>query len=31
MIKILIYDQYFLLGISGADHLSLSALHSPQL
>ena len=31
MIKILIYDQYFLLGISGVDHLSLSALHLPQL
>ena len=27
MIKILIYNQYFLLGISGVDHLSLSALH----
>lgn len=24
MIKILIYDQYFLLGISGVDHLRLS-------
>ena len=27
MIKILIYNQYFLLGISGVDHLRLSALH----
>ena len=26
MIKILIYNQYFLLGISGIDHLRLSAL-----
>ena len=30
MIKILIYNQYFLLDISGVDHLSLSA-YSPQL
>ena len=30
MIKILMYNQYFLLGISGVDHLSLSALHKPK-
>ena len=27
MLKILIYNQYFLLGISSVDHLSLSTLH----
>ena len=27
MIKILIYNQYFLLGISGVDHIRLSTLH----
>ena len=27
MIKVLIYNQYFLLDISGGNHLSLSALH----
>ena len=27
MIKILIYNQFFLFGISGVDHLRLSPLH----
>ena len=27
MVKILIYNQYFFLGISGVDHLRLSTIH----